>query len=343
MISLGYKKTFIILIKFLITSGLIFWLLRGNYENFKSMLLGIDSIWFIGAVVLYLVTIFSNAWRWHIFIRIQKINISFLSVLILSARSLFFSLVIPLGAISGDVFKIGYLLNSNKKGERLTALSTVLIDRFFGMIGQFVLGVLMALVLYSEISKTNTNAMYLMLILFLVSMAGLACGAALLIHRKLERFFVFRGLFQFGDKITKGFVSRLSDIVDSYVCRKKEMFYAVLISIFPIQVVSGVILYFIACGIKADPAYIAPLLLAMSFGSTAGLLPITPSGFGTRDIVIKTILISFGFTVSSAIAIPIIFSAIMLLVNIFLGIGFLIPLHKGKLQKTAVHKCNAAC
>ena len=107
-----------------------------------------------------------------------------------------------------------------------------------------------------------------------------------------------------------------------------RMLHADEVGAFFIQINMAFILYFIAHGIHASFIAIKPLIFAVSLGNTAGLLPITPSGIGTRDAVVKSILTAGGFFEGDAVAMPLLFSALILIFSIFGGLFFVLSKRK---------------
>ena len=147
-------------------------------------------------------------------------------------------------------------------------------------------------------------------------------------HRKLEKVRLFAWGINTADKYTKGFISRITDILDVYSNSQKTLLKCILIGVVFIQINMAIILYFIAYGIHASYIAIKPLLLAVSLGNTAGLLPITPSGIGTRDAIIKSILTAGGFLEGDAVAIPLMFTAFIILFSLFGGLFFILSKNK---------------
>ena len=326
MLKLSTKQIFTILFKFVLTIGIISWLIYSNFDSCLVALNKIDFYYLIIPVILYLIIVTASAFRWYLFIRIQKINLSFSYILNLTARSFFFSLIIPLGAISGDIFKMGYLLKKCHKNDRLTILSTVIIDRLTGMIGLFIVGVCMFSLLFRDIAGMGFYIKNILYFILIINIIGIVATVIFFNHRLLEKTFFIKHLFQVGDKITKGFVSEILKVMDRYANSIKTLIYGITISIILGQSLSSLILCFIAIGIASSFFSFSSFLFAISFGNTAGFLPITPSGIGTRDMIVNKILIGLDYSQIDAIAVPIIYSAIILIGNIILGLSFFVPL-----------------
>ncbi len=326
------KSLFFFFIKIAIAGSIIFWLIYNNYNAFVSVIHNIDIFWLIGGTLLYLVVMLASAWRWFLLLKLLNINITYFEAISLSMQGGFFSLVIPGGSLGGDLVKTGFLLTRMPKGKRLEATSTIFMDRFLGMFGQFSIGVIMGVVCISLIERMDDVARLTAYVLILLSLAGIIAGIMILFHRKLEKIRFYCWGVNIVDRYTKGYVSRIFEILDVYRNAGKTLVQCILIGAFFIQINMAFILYFIAHGIHSKYIAIKPFILAISLGNTAGLLPITPSGIGTRDVVIKSILTAGGFFEGDAVAIPLFFSALILLFSIFGGLFFIFSKNRNKKQ-----------
>ena len=326
------RSLFFFFVKIAIAGSIIFWLIYNNYNAFVSVIHDIDIFWLIGGALLYLIAMLACAWRWFLLLKLLNINITYFEAFSLSMQGIFFSLVIPGGSLGGDLVKTGFLLTRAPKGKRLEATSTIFMDRFLGMFGQFSIGVIMGLICIHLIDKMEDVARLTVYILILISLVGIIAGIMILFHRKLEKIKFYSWSVNIVDKYTKGYISRIFEILDVYSNAGKTLIHCILIGVFLIQINMALILYFIANGIHSSYVAIKPFILAISLGNTAGLLPITPSGIGTRDVVIKSILTAGGFFEGDAVAIPLLFSTIILFFSIFGGVFFIFSKNKRKKQ-----------
>lgn len=315
--------------KIIIAGGIIYWLVSDHYEEFIHVIRNVDYNWLLFALIFYIISQVAAAFRWFLLLRVQKIRVSFFEALSLSMQGTFFSLVIPGGALGGDVVRTSFLLSRTPKGTKLAATSTVFMDRFTGMFGQFSIALIMGFFCIYDIKSMDRVSQFTVLLILAISVLGIIIGIIFLIHRELEKFRIYCYLKKIGDKWTKGFVSDATDILDVYNRSKKTMINCVLIGAIFIQLNMSLILYFIAKGIHAANITIKPLIFSIAVGNTAGLLPITPSGLGTRDAIVKTVLANGGFTQGDSIAMPLLFSSIMLFVGLLGGL-FLIFHKKNK-------------
>ena len=102
------KKILPQLVKLLIAGSIVAVLIWRNSDGLIAAFRAIHPIWLAGAFILYGIHIYANAWRWHLLLKAQKIDCSLMDAVSLTMQSFFFSLVIPGGAIGGDLVRVGF-------------------------------------------------------------------------------------------------------------------------------------------------------------------------------------------------------------------------------------------
>lgn len=317
------KSTLWLIIKFAIALAIVGWLISGNYRSFIKAITNIQLSWLILGFIFYGVTQGAAALRWYLLLKIQGIRVSFFETLSLDMQGGFFSLVIPGGAIAGDLVRTGLLVSRTPKGNRLAATSTVFMDRFLGMIAQFSIAIIFAFFFIPQIKSMARTPQLIIISILIVSILGLLAAFGLYSHRYLEKAPIFSYLIKISNKFSKGFVAESMEIMDAYNASKLTMIKCVIISIFLFQINMSFILFLIAKGLNCSDISILPLILSIAMGNTAGLLPITPGGLGTRDAVVKATLTAGGFSSGEAVAIPLLFSAIIVSASLLGGFFFL--------------------
>ena len=320
--------------KFAIAFIVIVWLISDNSKNVLKAFGQIDISWLLIAIGAYAFSMFFAAYRWYLLLRVQGIMISLWETLSLSMQGAFFSLVMPGGVMGGDVVKTTFLVSRTQKGSKLSATSTVFMDRFIGMLSQFIIAIVFAIPFMTKIKHMGNAAKLTVIFVLVLSLLGILAAVCLFKHRIFEKIPGFSHILHSMDKPMGGLITHAMEILDVYNSKRKIMMQCVLISIFPAQLVMASTLYFIARGIHCANTSILPLVLALALGNTAALLPITPAGLGVRDVIVKIILVAGLFTVGNAIAITLLFSSIMITVNLSTGFfSLLCPRGKGKYPK----------
>jgi glycosyltransferase 2 family protein len=324
------KSLIFFVLRIAIAGGIVYWLISVHYDEFVKVMNHIDLKWLIVAAFFNLIVYLASALRWLLLLKIQKIPITFFEAFSLTMQGTFFSLVIPGGSLGGDLVKTGFLLSRTPKGRRLEATSTIFMDRFLGMFGQFSIGIIMTCLCIPLIRRLDYAVEATILLIIMISIIGLLAGIAIINHRKLEKIRFYSWMVGVGNKLTKGYVDRIAEILDVYRDAHKILYKCIFIGAVFIQLNMALILFFISKGIHSATIAVKPLILGVSLGNTAGLLPITPSGIGTRDLVVKSILTAGGFSQGDSVAVPLLFSAFLILFSVFGGLFFIFKKSKKK-------------
>ena len=281
-------------VKILVTAAIVAILVytskkHGTFDGFDVSTLNL--FWLAAAFLLYLVHLFVNAWRWRLLLAYRQIPCSLFSAFSLTTQSFFFSLVMPGGAIGGDVIRAGFLAYRVPKGQKFDGVFTILMDRFTGMIGIFLTAFLALPFAWRYLDGADPRAKALTFVLLGASAAGLLAAAAILLHRQLEKLALFRWGEDLGAKISRGFSTRLLDALDSYRGAGREIVWCVIASILGVNFVLGLCFYCVCLAFSASLAPLfGPIVAAITVGNIAGLIPLTMSGIGLRDYFVAAIL-----------------------------------------------------
>ncbi len=328
--SLSKKNIISFVIRFGIAFGIIYYLINSNYEELIKTFRSANVQYIIVASFLYLIHLIIVAWRWSFLTKIQNVNIKLIEAFSLSMQGLFFSLVLPGGAIGGDIVKASFVAKRIENNKSLGVFS-ILIDRVMGMFGLFLLTPISILLALSFIlNSNNTLIKTTSLFVFVICLSGIFSGLALIFHKKLQKIKLFDVIISYiQNKFT--IFKKLLLSVDAYKNSYKSLLISIIVSIIFVHLNLSLVLYLLAISVGVvSPSYII-ILLALTFGNVASLLP-TPSGIGTRDITIITILIASGINEGQANAIPLIFTAILLVFNMLGGLFFIFSTTKKGLK-----------
>jgi uncharacterized protein (TIRG00374 family) len=316
------KKLFWFTLRILLAAGIIGWLVYKNYDKLADAVLKINPLWLIPAVLLYTLHIAAGAWRWQILLKVQKIHLSFFESLSLTLQALFFSLVIPGGAVGGDLAKAGFIAARTQKGERLKGVFTILIDRVVGMIALFSIAGIVGIMSIKFLRSLSGIMELVIYALIFGCIMGLISAAVLFFHRNLERINIFSWLISHGNRMSKGALHNLMSAMDDFRSEYKTLIFCFAISVILVHLNIALIVYLIGHGTGADNLTFSLSILTSSLANTVGALPITPSGVGTRDYVFEKLL-SAGGIKEQALLIPLIYTSIFLCFNFFGGLIFI--------------------
>ena len=171
------RKTKSILVqslKILFSAGIIFWLVQSGKMDFfalKNLLAPLPAT--IGFILIFL-NLFFGSERWRILLKSQGLPSKAYPVFKLSMIGSFFNFAMP-GGVGGDVIK-AYYFNKENPGQKVIAVTSVLMDRVLGLFAMVLFALLVMIFDYEHIStiRSLTTLFWFILALFLCFIIGLA-------------------------------------------------------------------------------------------------------------------------------------------------------------------------
>lgn len=311
------------ILRIAIAAGIILWLVGRSYSDLMEAIRHFNFLWLLPASALYFMHLLVCGWRWRLLLKVQNIQVSFFESFSLIMKGFFFSLVLPGGAIGGDIARAGLIASKAPKGSRFEGTFSILMDRFVGMIALFSFAMVIIAISLPILKKVEGIMEMAVYALILGAFSGLGAGLVMLFIHKLEKISVIAFFISLADRYSKGMVSRLTRTLDTYRNSVKTVILAIVVSIFLIHLNMTAVVYCIARGICHEKISADTMLVAVTIGNTAGLIPLTPSGVGTRDAIMKTLLQAGGFSKGDAVGTAIIYTAIILSFNLLGGIFFI--------------------
>jgi glycosyltransferase 2 family protein len=322
------KNVLLFILRIGIAVAIIYWMIAKSYEQLVKALEGFNYIWLIPAVLLYAIHLLAGGLRWYLLLRVQKIQIKYHEALSLTMQGFFFSLVLPGGALGGDVVKGAFLVKRTPKGNKLTGTFTILIDRIIGMISLFSLAGVAGLLSYQFLKNVSGFMELIVYALLFGCTIGICSAIVLFFHRQLEKIPGITQILGFGDKLTHGAVSKLTEAMDSFRNSWKTLLSTMLISVVLIHLMLSLVVYCIAGGLRVGKLRPEIYVLSTTLANAAAAIPATPAGVGTRDVVLEKIFVSAGVSAGDGVAIALIFTSMILIFNLSGGIFFI--LYKSK-------------
>lgn len=305
----NHKSILFFILRLVIALGILYYLAQHSENVFKNFL-EINIYYLLTSVLLYGITLITTSYRWMLLLKTQDINLSFFDSFSLTMQGYFFSLVIPGGSIGGDIVRTTFLIKKIPSDKKVQGISSILIDRIVGMIALFSLSIISIILSLSLILNSTKNIKILVCFIAIISLIGLICG--------LSAFFIdyFRKINFINYiilKLTKkedSFISKILDSVNIYKNNFKSIIFTIILSFIFCHLNTGLILYLLTQGVGLNISF-PQALLAIIMGNIIALIPITPTGIGTRDWTITAIL-AIGLSLKAVTIIPMIFTAIML-------------------------------
>src|SRR3989338_1054307 len=117
--------------------GVVVYMARGEFTEGFSRLVDLKWTPLLIALAINFASLLVVTFRIQIVLAMQKIHIRFARLYYLWTISLFFNLFLP-SAVGGDIAKAYYIAKDS--GKKLASVTSVLIDRFFGLMATISIG-----------------------------------------------------------------------------------------------------------------------------------------------------------------------------------------------------------
>jgi len=328
-ISPRLKKYLGFILKLLLAGAIVAWLLRDPHEIVASFR-HFDLRYLAPAMVCYGFHILFCSWRWRELAKLIGVNLKITEAVSLTFQGNLFSLVVPGGAVGGDVVKMGAVSRRSSSGSKAEGAFTVLMDRIIGMIALFslelaILVPAIPLLLNVEVPEIPLDARAKQIgiaLLALLAVAGLAASCVIFFHRTIEKLPLMGALMRKADGLTNGMVSRLTAATDTYSASWRKLALLTLGSVFFVHLMTVVPMCFLLSGLGISYG-IFDVIVAVTIGNIIGLIPLFPGGVGGRDFAVIMMLTAAGVARADAKTAQLIYTAIILFFSL-LGAVFLV-------------------
>jgi glycosyltransferase 2 family protein len=208
-----------------------------------------------------------TAWRWSLLLRAQEIRLPYQQAFGFTMIGLLFNVAIP-GPIGGDLVK-GYYITRVTEGRKSAAAGTILIDRLVGILGLFLLAVLMVVANFGELAQSNaTRSLGVVVTAGLIIGMGVLCTAVLAGRRLSEL------------NLLPSVARKLFRSLSEY--HKNARVIAIAIAVSVLSNLLPCMAYYIALRSVggAENVSAANFFLLVPLGFVAMAVPITPLGLG---------------------------------------------------------------
>ena len=320
-----FKKYLGFVLKILLAVGIIAFLFR-DPKKIIDCFRHFDLRYLAPAMLFYGAHIFVCAWRWRELAKIIGVRLTPLEAISLTFQGNLFSLVIPGGAIGGDVIKMGAVTRRSATGSKAEGAFTVLMDRIIGMIALFTLELAILIPAVPLLMKVSVPEMALddrtrrigILLLALLAVAGLSASCVIFFHRLLEKIPWFGALLHKTDTLTHGMVSRLTAATDTYSASWRKLAGLTVASILFVHLMTVLPMCFLLSGLGV-PYRVFDVIVAVTLGNIVGLIPLFPGGIGDRDVTVIALLVAGGVPQGAADTVQLLYTAIMIIVCLLSG------------------------
>ena len=145
-----------------------------------------------------------------------------------------------------------------------------------------------------------------------------------------EESFAAAKLLAFADRWMRGVPGGIVRSVSAYRSRWRTLGATTVFSALLLHPLLILAMFFALYGELGHLPEAGTTMTAVACGSVAAAVPVTPGGIGTRDAVITTLLSAWGMPESSAATAMILYTAMLLLLDLLCGIAFFLPGARGR-------------
>lgn len=324
------RKILVLALKIACAAAIVSWLIYANLDEFKHGIKQFNYYWFIPAFIAYVTHMFFCSWRWFRLAQMIGVKLSINEAFVVTMQSYFWSLVIPGGAIGGDVARLAIIAKRQPPGAKAEGILTILMDRTIGMVALFGMTIVLVALSIPQLMNVKISGVEIsqslkiagIAAILLLCLAGNAAMLALFFHRQLSKLSIVRRLFDWGDSQSHGMVKRMTDAIDLYAKNWRQLSYLTIVSVFMVHGMTVLAVLFLIYGLDIDSVSILGVFTAVTIGNIAGLIPLSLSGIGLRDAVILELLLADNISGNIAV-IPILYSALIVGVNIMCAVFFI--------------------
>lgn len=168
------KKILLTLLQLAVTIAVLYWVFHdpAKRAQMATALRLADYRWIAAAIAAYVVVEIAAAVRWHVLLKVQGINLSFLRVAALFFIGMFYNQFLP-GGTGGDIIKT-YLLLKETTGKKAGALLAVVFDRVIGLVALISITGLLIALRYRWLTQTHETSQLVWVLLAVLGSSVLA-------------------------------------------------------------------------------------------------------------------------------------------------------------------------
>lgn len=278
-------------LKIAFAGAIIYWLLRSGKLDFSLIGQSIENGWSWAICLGLLATQAAvSATRWRLLLKVKSdAPLPTLSMIKLTWIGLFFNSVLP-GAVTGDLIKLVYARDLDRKLDRTFLVTTALMDRILGLIGLLFLLGIFSIGHYSELASYGTKMRSILHFNFLLFAGVLAFLGLLFLPERITlplRDMLAR-LPVLGPRIKKTL-----DQVWLIGANKKTIAICLLISL-GLQFSNVLGFWAITAPFYGKELSLMEIFTFVPLGQMAVAVPISPAGLGVGHVIFETLFAFVG-------------------------------------------------
>ena len=269
-----------------------------------------------------------SSYRWSRLLALQQVVVTQWDAFRLSMIGVFFNLF-GLGGVGGDIFK-AYYVRAHAGDRKNEAMLSIVVDRILGLLGLFLVALASLPFVWSELRVAPRSIQSMVGFVVLISLVG-GGGVTLVLTRDAwmpagAKKLLLWGARMFPPKLVE-LIAKLIFSVDLYRAQLPQLLGALGLS----AVVHTMATMGVVCVGQAFHVSGIPLrfyFLGIQVANTISAVPITPSGLGSRDLVLSAFL-KFGGGGERCDLIPFGLSCTIVLWSLVGGIFFVMAKRSG--------------
>ncbi len=310
-----------LIVSLAVASWAINWVLAQSGANLQHEFRNCNWGWLLLALVLTGLGTALSSYRWASLLALQKVVISQWAAFRLTMIGVFFNLF-GLGGVGGDVFKAVYV--RQHAGSRTPeAVLSILVDRILGLLGLFTVALATFPFCWSDL--VHGSPLIKSLVGFVIGLSLVGGGGVTLVLSR-DRWLPaptkewLKSLSRYLPPRVALVAGKLIRSLDLYRDQVPQLLKALLIS----SAIHTVATFTVVCIGKAFHIEDVPLrfyFLGVQVANTISVVPITPGGLGSRDAVLRALLLAGGGDARCSL-IPPVYSCILVLWSVVGGIFF---------------------
>jgi glycosyltransferase 2 family protein len=275
------KKIVITVIQLVVTVALLVWVYHDpkKLAEMRQALIHARIEWLAAGIVAYVIVELAAAFRWHVLLKVQGINLNFSRLSGLFLIGMFYNQFLP-GGTGGDIIKSYLLLKETDR--KAGALLAVVFDRFIGLVALVAITVTLVGMRFDLLSQTHETRRYLWILLLLLGISIASLIASFLISG-FNLFHLLPQKFPGRDKLIE--IAAAYHLYARHWVATGVAFCASLVA----HLATFTTFLCAAFALRAD-VLVTNFFAVMPIERTISALPISFAGVGLREKVLQTML-----------------------------------------------------
>ncbi|MEI6668260.1 MAG: lysylphosphatidylglycerol synthase transmembrane domain-containing protein [Acidobacteriota bacterium] len=308
------RRVVTLLLKIVVSAGLMTLLLaKTDLASLWSHFRSASPLWLAAALGLYLLMIVVSAWRWHLLLTAQHLDVKRTWLVDSYLVATFFNNFLP-SNIGGDVIRIRD--TSAHAGSKTIATTVVLMDRGIGLLGLFMVAAIGA----SAAAAAGGHTPVWASMLWMAFAGALAIGSAAVFLPGVVAL-VLKPLRAIHQEWVGERISRLMGTLERFRSQPGSLVWCFGGALL-VQAVLVAFYYAVArsMGIEvpiADLAVIVPVSFVVQ------MLPLSLNGLGVREATFRIYFAQIGLSAASALAMSLMGAALVMLFSLSGAVAYL--------------------